>query len=179
MNSKIIAQGRWLALHEINYQDAEGIARSWECARRVAGHGAASVIATVEKDGEPHLVVVKQFRPPVNGYILELPAGLIDAGEVPSTSAQRELGEETGFQGDVIEAGPSVYNSPGLSDEKTALVRIAVTHQTAANPDPGESIEVLTFPLRGLKCRLEEEQKRGVSLDAKLWCFALGLEYSL
>ena len=64
-----------------------------------------------------------------------------------------------------------------MSDETTALVRITVDEQGAAVPDGGEEIEVLLFPLRGLKARLlEEEARTGVHLDAKLWCFSLGLE---
>ena len=96
MNTKTIGQGRWLTLQEIEYLDANGHLKSWECARRVAGRGAASIVATVEKNGEPHLVVTKQFRPPVGAHVLELPAGLIDAGEDAAVAAERELLEETG-----------------------------------------------------------------------------------
>ena len=177
MQSKILAQGRWLTLQEITYLDPSGQTRKWECARRVGTGGAAAIVATVEKDGEPHLVVVKQFRPPANGAVLELPAGLIDSGENAEGTAIRELAEETGFQGQVTSVGPFVYNSPGLSDEKVAVVVVGVTSQTAANPDGGEAIEVLTFPLCGLKSRLLEEEMKGTQLDAKLWCFALGLDF--
>ena len=177
MQSKILAQGRWLALHELTFRGANGNAKSWECVRRVAGHGAASIIAIVDRDGEPHLVVVKQFRPPPGGYVLELPAGLIDAGESAVETAVRELAEETGFRGEAREVSPFVYNSPGLSDEKVAMVLVAVSEQAAAQPDGDEAIEVLTFPIRGLKARLLEEEKRGAFLDAKLWCFAMGLAF--
>ena len=177
MTTRTLAQGRWLALHELDYQDASGNRKSWECVRRVAGRGAASIIATVEKNGEVHLVVVKQFRPPVAAYVLELPAGLIDANEDAAATAERELAEETGFRGQALEIGPFVHNSPGLSDEKTAVVRVAISEEGAPAPDEEEDIEVLLLPLRGLKNRLlEEKTQSGVHLDAKLWCFALGLE---
>jgi len=177
MSTKTLGQGRWLTLHEIDYVDAKGRAKSWECVRRVAGRGAASIVATAQKNGETHLVVVKQFRPPIGALVLELPAGLIDDDEEVSVTAERELAEETGCRGEALEVGPFVHNSPGMSDEKTALVRIAVSEVGRPAPDGDESIEVLLFPLRGLKARLlEEEARTGVHLDAKLWCFALGLE---
>ena len=62
-----------------------------------------------------------------------------------------------------------MYNSPGLADEAVALVRIAVSEEGSKAPDGDESIEVLLFPIRGLKARLLEENARtGVHLDAKL-----------
>ena len=176
MEAKTLGQGRWLSLQEIYYQDRHGKEKSWECVRRVAGRGAASIIATVERMGTPHVVVVKQFRPPVKGFILEFPAGLIDAREGAEATAHRELAEETGYRGETVETGPFVYNSPGLSDERTALVRIAASSQDKTSFDTEEDIEVLTLPLRGLKARLLEEAEKGILLDAKLWCFALGME---
>jgi len=177
MSTRILGQGRWLALHEINYLDPNGKTRDWECVRRIGGRGAAAIVATAEKNGEAHLVVVKQFRPPVGAYVLELPAGLIDEHENAAETAIRELAEETGFRGKPLDIGPFVHNSPGLTDETTALVRIAVTEEGCNAPDGDEAIEVLLFPIRGLKARLLEENARtGVHLDAKLWCFALGLE---
>lgn len=176
MEPKILGQGHWLSLHEIQYRDSEGKIRSWECVRRMGGRGAASVVATVNRMGELHIILVKQFRPPVNGCVLEFPAGLIDAREEAESTARRELAEETGWRGEVVEVGPFVLNSPGLSDERTASVRIAASTEEETSFDDAEDIEVLLLPLRGLKARLLEEEKKGAHLDAKLWCFALGME---
>lgn len=176
MNTKTIGQGRWVALHEITYHDGQGAERKWECVRRVGTHGAACMVASVARGGETCLVVVKQFRPPANAPVLELPAGLIDANEEAAATALRELAEETGFRGQIVEIGPFVYNSPGMSDERTSLVRISISGEGARNPDAGEEIEVLLMPLRGLKGRLLQEEAKGAQLDAKLWSFAVGLE---
>lgn len=178
MTSRVIGKGKWLSLEEIQYQDAHGTPKSWECIRRVSTSGAASVVATVEVEGESHVILVRQFRPPLNGWILELPAGLLDPNEKPGITAQRELAEETGFIGESLEVGPFVYNSPGMGDERTALVRIAATTRGETSHDRDEAIEVLTLPLKGLKARLLEEQSKGTRLDAKLWCFALGLDFN-
>lgn len=55
------------------------------------------VIYPVYKDAPDKIVLLRQFRYPVNQYIYELPAGLVDAGEEPEIAAARELKEETGM----------------------------------------------------------------------------------
>jgi len=63
---------------------------------------------------------ILQYRPPIQSICVELPAGLIDKGESPETSALRELYEETGYGGDaferrvkVVELGGTVVSDPG------------------------------------------------------------------
>jgi ADP-ribose pyrophosphatase len=57
----------------------------------------------------------KQFRPPVDKVCIEVPAGLIDAGETPEQCALRELKEETGYVGAVVEGGVSPILFNGMS----------------------------------------------------------------
>lgn len=53
----------------------------------------------------------KQFRPPINKVVIEIPAGLVDAGESAAESAVRELKEETGYVGTVTEdVGVVMFN---------------------------------------------------------------------
>ena len=60
------------------------------------------IIAILEKETGPELLLQKQFRPPVDKVCIEIPAGLIDKGESPDDAAIRELKEETGYVGTVI-----------------------------------------------------------------------------
>ena len=52
----------------------------------------------------------KQFRPPINKVVIEVPAGLVDEGESPEESAIRELREETGYIGIAAEVSPIMFN---------------------------------------------------------------------
>lgn len=72
------------------------------------------------------VVLVKQYRYPINDYVYELPAGLIDSGENMYEAAVREFKEETGMELDLIETDPiytnTYYTSVGMSDECISTV---------------------------------------------------------
>lgn len=61
----------------------------------------ASIVAT---DTEGRLLMVKQYRPVVEDFLLELPSGLVDPGETPEAGIRRELIEETGHEAGEVEA---------------------------------------------------------------------------
>jgi 8-oxo-dGTP pyrophosphatase MutT (NUDIX family) len=63
----------------------------------------------------PEIILQKQYRPPLNKVVIEVPAGLIDAGETPEQAAVRELKEETGYVGTVTEATPVMFNGVTFS----------------------------------------------------------------
>jgi ADP-ribose pyrophosphatase len=66
------------------------------------------------------VVLVRQYRAPLDSELLEVPAGKRDVkGEPTETTAGRELAEETGFEAGRLELIGHFYNSPGFSDEET------------------------------------------------------------
>ena len=67
-------------------------------------------------------MVILQYRPPVEAYCVEFPAGLIDEGETPEQAAVRELKEETGYEGKVCAVSPTLSNQP-------MQVRISSAHR--------------------------------------------------
>ena len=94
----------------------------WEYAERVRGVGGAAIVALTAA-GE--IVLVEQFRHPVGGRTIELPAGIVGddvAGEAPETTALRELDEETGFRASSAELLMSGPTAPGLTSEPTHMV---------------------------------------------------------
>lgn len=60
-------------------------------------------VTVIASDLDGRLLLVRQFRPVIEDYTLELPSGLVDAGETPEAAARRELVEETGHQAGEIE----------------------------------------------------------------------------
>ncbi|KAK1232509.1 hypothetical protein PQX77_004360 [Marasmius sp. AFHP31] len=126
---------KWITLKKLKYTDAEGNERFWECAerktRKSTGIDAVAIFAVIRSKTNafpPSTVVVEQYRPPIGKYIIELPAGLIDEGESPESTAIRELEEETGLKADsVVESSPIVVSDPGMTNANMKLVVLNVT----------------------------------------------------
>ena len=103
------------------YTDPLGKQRTWESAERstrpkkspIDGVG---IVAILQKPSGPELLLQRQFRPPINKVVIEVPAGLVDEGEQAEESAVRELREETGYVG--IAAGTYVSEIIFLSARK-------------------------------------------------------------
>ncbi|HXZ82334.1 MAG TPA: NUDIX hydrolase [Acidimicrobiales bacterium] len=86
--------------------------------REIVRHPGAVCVVPVEADGT--VIMLRQFRAPVGGVILEIPAGKLDvAGEAREACARRELAEEVGRAAGRLRELGSFYNSPGFNDEWT------------------------------------------------------------
>jgi ADP-ribose pyrophosphatase len=80
------------------------------------------VIYPIYRQDPEKLVLLRQFRYPVNDFIYEVPAGLVDVGETPEQAAVRELKEETGLDFEAYQDGDASLSRPfiqnqGMSDE--------------------------------------------------------------
>ncbi|WP_223702417.1 NUDIX hydrolase [Sutcliffiella deserti] len=87
--------------------------------REIIKHpGAVAVIAITE---ENKIVMVRQYRKAMEKVLVEIPAGKLDKGEEPMSTAKRELEEETGYTCESLTPLISFYTSPGFADELVHL----------------------------------------------------------
>jgi ADP-ribose pyrophosphatase len=87
-------------------------------------HPGASAVVPFLDDPEaddPRVLLLRQFRHAADGYIWEIPAGRLDAGEAPEACARRELQEETGMRAKRLDRLTTIYTTPGFTDEQIHL----------------------------------------------------------
>ena len=177
---EILHEGRFLALRRKSFIDDRGVARTWESADRVNSRGAVLIAACIVPDDE--IVLVRQFRPPTGKVVVELPAGLIDPGETPASTAVRELYEETGYAGKLLDVTPAGYSSPGMSGEAVYIAFMEIDGDAyrgkavVAHPEECESIECIRVPRAKLADFLLEENRIGHGVDTKLYLYAQALK---
>jgi ADP-ribose pyrophosphatase len=144
----------------------------WEMTER---RGCSGVVGIVPITDAGELVLVEQFRPPVNANVIELPAGL--SGDLPGhesepmvEAAKRELEEETGFSANSwqeIAAGPV---SAGLTNEHVTLfLAEGLQRVSAGGGDASEDIQIHIIPLQQCLSWLEERRSEGLMVDQKVW----------
>ncbi|KAK6460417.1 NUDIX hydrolase domain-like protein [Scheffersomyces coipomensis] len=181
--------GKWIQTRKIEYQDPAGTPRIWEMAVRstrttTTNIDAVSIVTILNSTNhDKEIIIVKQFRPPTEKVVLELPAGLIDPNETIESTAVRELIEETGYHGTFVKQSIVVYSDPGLTNANMVLAYVDVDLNDPKNINPiaqledGEFIEVIKLPLHNLLQSLEQLiEKEGCTIDARLYHFAVGLD---
>ncbi len=122
------------------------------------------VIYPIWKREPEKIVMLRQYRYPLDAWLYELPAGLIDEGETASEAAVREMKEETGLTFTPYEGGnPSfrrpVYLGAGLTDEtSTSVFGYADGEISGRFRESTESIEVLVVDKKEAERILKEER---------------------
>jgi ADP-ribose pyrophosphatase len=151
--------------------------------------GVVAVLNDPKSTKGPSLLLQKQFRPAVNKVAIEVPSGLIDAGEDPTTTAVRELKEETGYIGTIAEdaraaEGFLMFNDPGFCNTNTKMIVVEVDMSDPSNQEgnlkpeleEGEYIETFTLPLDNLWNELGRLERQGFAIDARVGTLAQGME---
>ena len=144
----------------------------WEYVRRVNARGAVFIVAVT---GASELVLVEQYRVPLQARCIELPAGIFGDDDSPADEtaehcALRELEEETGFRGaraHLLLSGPV---APGLTSEILYLVRVEDLSRVHAGGGVGaEDIATHLVPLAGAAEWLEQRRRAGLQVEARIY----------
>ncbi len=144
----------------------------WEFVERVNLSG---IIAVVPLTDDGKVVLVEQFRVPVNASVIELPAGLVGdvAGseeEAMETAARREMIEETGYQAAELTLLYEGAASAGLSNEHISLfLARGLTKVGPGGGDESEDIRVHEVPCGELAGWLDARRREGKVIDIKVY----------
>ena len=161
---KIITKGPFL-----NFVERDG----WQYITRSRGSLVVAIIALTDNK---EIILIEQFRKPMNARVLELPAGLVgdnDHTEDAALAALRELEEETGYQADtnlLIRFGKPFAASSGLCDEVTQIFLCHSCKKVGKGGgiDPDENIQVHTVPQQEFMSWILQKQHDGVIVDARV-----------
>lgn len=143
----------------------------WEFVSRTGSIDAVVILA----EHEGRVILIEQYRVPVGGYCLELPAGLVGDVNKDATieeTAIKELEEETGFTADRIERLGEFHSSPGMVAESFTLVRAHGVHKVGeGGGDEHEDIAVHLVRSVDIPEFIEQRRAAGVAVDVKLLLF--------
>ena len=167
----------WVKKYILTYEMPNGSLHPYEVASRkgidayralLQANGAgdppagADAICIVARTPRNTLVVEREFRYPLNSWVIALPAGLLEPGEDQAACADRELREETGYAlvpGSPVRPLPQAgYSSTGLTDETVQVLFVEAERAGDAQPEPNELIEVFELPIADVRTFLDENQ---------------------
>ncbi|MCA9471736.1 MAG: NUDIX hydrolase [Nitrospira sp.] len=157
MSVKHIHTGKFLTYNVDTVTLPNGTTADLEMIR----HPGASAIVPIKDDG--HVILIRQFRHAADGFIYEIPAGKLNAGEDPRDCAFRELEEEIGYRPGNLELLTSIFTAPGFTDEVIHIYKATDLEIGQQQLDQDEVLEILDWPLE----KAIAEIKNGTIRDAK------------
>ncbi|MFL0246017.1 NUDIX hydrolase [Candidatus Clostridium stratigraminis] len=182
-----LAATKFLSVYDAEYENRKGTLKHWMVASRKDFETLkaqyfngkdesidAVIIAALHKESKC-LVIIKQFRVPLNDYVYELPAGLLDKNETLETAVRRELKEETGLSLIQINheiTSSKVYVSAGMTDESVAMVYCSCEGAISNKYlEDDEDIEALLINKEDAKSLLESSVKMDIKALLTLQSF--------
>jgi ADP-ribose pyrophosphatase len=139
LQHKMHYQGRKFSFNVDQIELPNGVTGEWESIH----HPGGALAVPITPEGK--LVLVKQYRFPTQGRVLEFPAGTLETGEAPATTIARELEEETGYHAHKWQNLGEFFLAPGYCDEIIYAFLAQDLEKLAVQPagDDDEDISVI------------------------------------
>jgi len=146
-DSEVLHRG-WIELRRDAVKLPDGSSTTREYLRH---NGAVAVVPVLDDGPELKLVLVRQYRYPVQKVLLEFPAGKLEAGEDTLACGMRELKEETGYVAREWAFGGEIHNAAAYSTESIWIWFARGLQPGPARPDSGEFVETVTMSVAELE----------------------------
>ena len=154
-NIKKLSDNRYLNLYELDATFRDGSkAPYYVSSRRKSIDSLKAVTHDNDPDGvilygvygeeKDRVVLIRQYRYPIDGYVYEFPAGLVESGEDMLEAGIREMYEETGLNFTPVQTARPFFTSIGMTDESCGTVFGYCSGQpSSANQEGSEDIQVV------------------------------------
>ena len=141
LSSQLIYDGRAVKLRI----DTVAMPGGRETTREIVEHSECVAVVAVDING--NVLLVNQFRKPVEKELLEIPAGGIEPGEDPQTTVSREMREETGYLPRKVERLGGFYSAPGYCTEYLHLYLATDLTPGQLYAEDTENIRLVRVPI--------------------------------
>ena len=167
LRSRVVYRGPVFYVTSQKVREPNGVIARRDIVRH---SGSVVIMAVDETRPQPRVLLGRQFRHAASSELWELPAGRMEEGENPLSSARRELREETGVAARSWKRALFFYVSPGFLDETMTVFLARGLKHGQANPDEDEVIHTRFFPIpQAVKMVLSGRIKDAKSIAGLLW----------
>lgn len=179
LSQKTLYKGKWISLSEITYKGKNNEELKWEGIERTNFVNTVVMVARLIPSNR--YVLIKQYRPVVDNYVIGFPAGLMEDENI-NKNALRELKEETGYIGEVKSVSPLLYSNAALLTDTIRLVNVDIDENLPENINPqqeleeAEDIKVILIEKNKIASFIRKEQKNGLSIGLGCWYVFCGLQ---
>ena len=173
-----LVESPWIRPRRIVYENDNGQVLNWDYIERVNARSSVLIMPRFKESGD--LIFIRQYRVILDCHVIGFPAGVISDGEDVSRCALRELEEETGYTGSVVQISPELTLNSALIKETAQCVVVELEEDAtprAQELEPSEKIEVHRVKKDQLGAFFEEAAARGDMIGGGPWYMLMATQY--
>jgi len=172
-----LSNSRWIRPRRVIYENDQGDVLAWDYIERTNAHSSVLVMPRFKESGD--LIFIRQYRVIFDRHVIGFPAGVLDDEDIEAC-ALRELQEETGYTGKVVEISPPLTLNSALVKETAYCVVVELEEDARPGEqklEPSEKIEVHRVNKDELAAFFEQASARGDIVGGGPWYLLMAAQY--
>lgn len=173
-----LVESPWIRPRRIVYESDDGELLTWDYIERVNARSSVLIMPRFKESGD--LIFIRQYRVILDCHVIGFPAGVISEGEDIEMCALRELEEEAGYTGKIIQISPRLTLNSALIKETAYCVVVELEEdavQKKQELEPSEKIEVHRVKKDELGAFFEQAAARGDMIGGGPWYLLMAFQY--